>query len=1026
MASYDVTVKLVDQTRTPLRNIENGLRNVEDRTAKLNRALGNIGGALTAVGTAATAAFGVAARNALNFANQVDDVANATNISRDSIVGFANAVKAAGGETNSALDAINRFNENLSAAAGGSRELREAFAAVGVSLDDIAKKTAQQNFDQVVAGLGQIANQSQRAALQSALLGRGLRGVNAAQVADEYGNISDEQRILAENIKLAADATDVLERAFNRLRDRIINALGPVNKFIAELKPETIDRFIDAIVGLTTALVAITGAIKLFNLIGSVFGGAIAALTGAFLLFGRGVAQTGAQVATQTFRFGAFFATIKRALPVLVGLGTATITVGGAARTISGPLQALGFIFERITQTLGLLIARFLPGFLGGIARMAPAIGLVTAAVIGLNAAIASLGFDPIDAAATKLEDLANKLLPKSFVDRINQLGQRLGMAPSPATRAASEAQAALERSRQQQAMLSTGGGAGELARTTGDGGTGLDVKDITAWGRLQEQFKNTREDYEALSKAIREGIDDPALLSAAFDQASRAAETLGIVLQKPISIINRDLIFGLDQAEEKLRQQAIELKNTGAQYIKFDQEARTAALANEELALKLNNSTLQQKIYANELRASNLQLQDQQQRLNDINLQQGLYRNEIDQAAQSLQDQRQRLADTTLQQALYRDEIARGNLELVNQRQRLSDATLQQALYAQEVQRTYLELEQQQQRLNDTVNFERTLQNELRRSWLELEEKRKRLENTGYQEELFNQSVLRSRQAIQEQTTALGLANQKLAEGKISLQEYADILGQVNERLLSSDQLLKKYTAQSEDEVALTRRKKEALDQLIENYKQAGGVGTESFRKTAEALGINSDQLDLIVAQYGSYADLVQERNEAIKKSIFSASKTFVDEFTQAFIQGKNVLDSFKNFFVNILNNIASELIKQQIAKPIASLLGNFIGGLIPGLADGGIAKSNQAYIIGEEGPELFVPGKTGRVLPNDVLGSTMGAQDGGNGALTVNFTINAVDTQTGVQFLLQNKPVITSMISDAYNRRGRRGPLD
>lgn len=41
-----------------------------------------------------------------------------------------------------------------------------------------------------------------------------------------------------------------------------------------------------------------------------------------------------------------------------------------------------------------------------------------------------------------------------------------------------------------------------------------------------------------------------------------------------------------------------------------------------------------------------------------------------------------------------------------------------------------------------------------------------------------------------------------------------------------------------------------------------------------------------------------------------------------------------------------------------------------IPMLADGGIARGGRAHIVGERGPELFVPGVTGRVVPNHALG--------------------------------------------------------
>ena len=45
---------------------------------------------------------------------------------------------------------------------------------------------------------------------------------------------------------------------------------------------------------------------------------------------------------------------------------------------------------------------------------------------------------------------------------------------------------------------------------------------------------------------------------------------------------------------------------------------------------------------------------------------------------------------------------------------------------------------------------------------------------------------------------------------------------------------------------------------------------------------------------------------------------------------------------------------------------------------------------------------------------------------APVVNFTLNAVDTQTGVEFLLRNKPAIIKVVQDAYDMRGRRGPVN
>ena len=43
----------------------------------------------------------------------------------------------------------------------------------------------------------------------------------------------------------------------------------------------------------------------------------------------------------------------------------------------------------------------------------------------------------------------------------------------------------------------------------------------------------------------------------------------------------------------------------------------------------------------------------------------------------------------------------------------------------------------------------------------------------------------------------------------------------------------------------------------------------------------------------------------------------------------------------------------------------------------------------------------------------------------MNVNFTINAIDTRSGVEFLVQNKSTITGVVQQAFNQRGKAGPL-
>jgi hypothetical protein len=59
----------------------------------------------------------------------------------------------------------------------------------------------------------------------------------------------------------------------------------------------------------------------------------------------------------------------------------------------------------------------------------------------------------------------------------------------------------------------------------------------------------------------------------------------------------------------------------------------------------------------------------------------------------------------------------------------------------------------------------------------------------------------------------------------------------------------------------------------------------------------------------------------------------------------------------------------------------------LIPKLAKGGLVSANSPYIVGEVGPELFVPSGSGRIVPNNQLGG---------GGSVINLTVNgAIDSE-------------------------------
>ena len=89
------------------------------------------------------------------------------------------------------------------------------------------------------------------------------------------------------------------------------------------------------------------------------------------------------------------------------------------------------------------------------------------------------------------------------------------------------------------------------------------------------------------------------------------------------------------------------------------------------------------------------------------------------------------------------------------------------------------------------------------------------------------------------------------------------------------------------------------------------------------------------------------------------------------------------------------------------SGLFGNLFGG---GKASGGSVSPNQFNLVGENGPELFIPTQSGTIIPNNQISNYMGNSGGVtyNGPYIAN--LSAIDTQSATQFLANNKQAVWS----------------
>jgi hypothetical protein len=106
----------------------------------------------------------------------------------------------------------------------------------------------------------------------------------------------------------------------------------------------------------------------------------------------------------------------------------------------------------------------------------------------------------------------------------------------------------------------------------------------------------------------------------------------------------------------------------------------------------------------------------------------------------------------------------------------------------------------------------------------------------------------------------------------------------------------------------------------------------------------------------------------------------------------GQNVVGPEK--LASLMNLTDPMGVIKSIPGVVGDLFGSSVGLLgllkdsIPFLATGGPVTSGSPYVVGEKGPEFFVPSTNGTVVPNDQLKT--------GGSFTYNFTINAASGNT------------------------------
>jgi hypothetical protein len=130
---------------------------------------------------------------------------------------------------------------------------------------------------------------------------------------------------------------------------------------------------------------------------------------------------------------------------------------------------------------------------------------------------------------------------------------------------------------------------------------------------------------------------------------------------------------------------------------------------------------------------------------------------------------------------------------------------------------------------------------------------------------------------------------------------------------------------------------------------------------------------------------------SDEMQQTIINASNAFTTDFVNSLMAGENALESFKNFAKNIVSQIISTFLQMAVVNEILNSVFGLTGtsDALPTLrksAGGGSAYGGEPMLVGERGPEIFVPHSNGNIMNNMNSKNALG----GGGTTVINQSIN------------------------------------
>ena len=257
-------------------------------------------------------------------------------------------------------------------------------------------------------------------------------------------------------------------------------------------------------------------------------------------------------------------------------------------------------------------------------------------------------------------------------------------------------------------------------------------------------------------------------------------------------------------------------------------------------------------------------------------------------------------------------------------------------------------------------------------------------------------------------------------------------------------------------------KTEQEKLNEQIIIFEEAlNTVAEEDVPKVQEALIILKEELREL-------DPLMQEITQIFDRASASISQAIADSITE----GKNLMESLKDITRNVINQMIAEFMRLRVIQPLMQSIfgmggggrsggssffggsgGGFLGGLFnifggmgsgntmqqvqgfgrtasfmlggafSGRAGGGSIQGGQASVVGERGPEVFVPNTGGKIVPNYNLRSLGGQSTVVNQSINISTGVSQTVRAEMLNMLPAIRQETLQAVADSRLRGGTFG---